>query len=443
MHRVTLRCLALAVVLLLVFTTYRFHSAFAQSDTSGSSTPTDSSSSSSTGTSTDTSSTSASTDNSTPILPPTAPPALQIQTTSGGMLISWNASQPGTYPLDHYVVQTSSDNTTYQDLTNVDASTTSYTDANGQAGEWYRVVAVDNQSPANQSTPSDAAQAPASQSTIDTSLNETPSPSSTNGTSSSQPPQSTDNTSTATPPSNSTDNGGQATVPDNTSIGTDVAPVQNGSQPTQIVEVNPSDPKLDITISNIDQTALLSNPTSSSSTPSTSEDGGTLTNTTTPSPLAPPDAVLPPANPAVVATPSDTATTQVFRGMNHNDSVAVTDESSLNSQITNDDRQDVVQSPSKSASLLSSYSDSHIVNLNDVIKKGQETLVAPLLSRFNYEKTSVISLHDRLTKQDINTTKSHCSAQTDLLSTDVFILPDNQWPLAIEGIADCAVINSL
>lgn len=116
-----------------------------------------------TSTSSDSSTTSTSTDTTstdiTPLLPPTTPLIVSVEATNDGVVIKWSDAQPGTFPLDHYDIQRSDNNADYATIASVSGAST-YTDASGISGEWYRIVAVDNQNPANESTPSTASQVP-------------------------------------------------------------------------------------------------------------------------------------------------------------------------------------------------------------------------------------------------------------------------------------------
>lgn len=97
---------------------------------------------------------------STPLLSPTTPLVVTVHEADGGVVVEWSSSQPGTYPLDHYVVQRGDNSADFTSITTTGGTVNTFTDVDGKSGQWYRVVAIDNHDPVNQSAPSLASQVP-------------------------------------------------------------------------------------------------------------------------------------------------------------------------------------------------------------------------------------------------------------------------------------------
>lgn len=72
-----------------------------------------------------------------------------------GVEVDWLPAQEGSYPIGGYDIQKSSQGGDYVQIDSVDGSSQSYIDTTGQVGDAYKVIAEDNQTPANTSTPSD------------------------------------------------------------------------------------------------------------------------------------------------------------------------------------------------------------------------------------------------------------------------------------------------
>lgn len=89
--------------------------------------------------------------------PPTQVIVTKAVVTDQGVEINWIAAQPGTDPIGDYVIQKRGQNGDFTQIDQVGADALSYIDASGQAGDTYRVIAEDDQDPANSSTPSDLA----------------------------------------------------------------------------------------------------------------------------------------------------------------------------------------------------------------------------------------------------------------------------------------------
>lgn len=481
-------------------------------------------------TSTDTSATSTDTSSSsdtTPTLPPTTPLVVSVESTESGVVIKWSDSQPGTFPIDHYDVQRSENNADYVTVASVTNATT-YTDAAGTSGEWYRIIAVDDQTPANQSDPSTASQVPARPAQVNTNLasnNGTAASSSSTTTTNAPGTPDTSSTSTATTPSQTattpttTPSSDQAAPPD-TSTTTDTsqpAPTEETTPPAPSDTSSPPSAPAPAETPAPAPAPAASTPTETTTTPSTatstpapaeqpaqSQPVPTPVEEPAPTPpqeIAPPsaladigvstttgtstggaaaattasvppitiaeaqvlsttphdnnvaldisaepavqDVALPPAKPAVQSNLTKTEERSLFTSLSQTATTTVTDRSSLEHQVQQDDQRNTVQPPTQRAGLLDTFSDARIVTLNKVVLEGQRQVVTPLLVRYNYEKQSILDLSARLTDESKKSAKDHCQLQTGLLTTTVLALPLTERGLAIEAIARCEAIKQL
>ncbi|MFA5004336.1 MAG: hypothetical protein WC498_03625 [Candidatus Saccharimonadales bacterium] len=81
----------------------------------------------------------------------------QAVVTDQGVQVSWLASQPGTYPIQSYAVESDRQGAGFQVLDRVSGDSLTYLDADGKVGDSYRIIAEDGQDPANASPASDVA----------------------------------------------------------------------------------------------------------------------------------------------------------------------------------------------------------------------------------------------------------------------------------------------
>lgn len=328
--------------------------------------------------------------------PPTTPAWVEVSVTAGGVDIKWADAYAGDYPLDHYTVQRSSDNSTYTDVATVDSNTTEYIDAGDHVGNWYQIIANDNQNPVNAGSPTTAVQVPdqTNASTISTSNTADP-------IASSNAPADT------TIPS-ADQSASQATA-DNTDV-------------SQMADAQGAIASI-VNQTNIDDSLRTSTSDNTSNIDSAVE--------------------LTPAHPLTDPRVNDGEVNKLYADMSDTTTSTVTDVPSLASQVNEDDSHITVQTPSNRAKLLTGYSDSHIVNLLNSIVQGKKALVGPLLNRYNYEKTSLIELHNSLSTSDIKAAQAHCQTQDNILDTALFNLPNDDAYLDIQGLANCRVIQTL
>lgn len=343
--------------------------------------------------------------------PPSTPAWVEVKMDTNGVNITWAEAQPGDYPLTHYTLKKSSDNITYNVVATVDINTTAYVDTQGQVGDWYQITAGDNQDPVNESAPTTAVQVPDQTNT--TAVDTTNTPSSTTPT---------DSTTTVTSASPDT---ATAALDTSSAPTTDQSASQSTLASTDAAQVvdSPDAVKAVVAKTNID--SLLS--TSGSENLSNLDSSVNLTA----------------AHPLTEPAAQDTEVNKLYTGMSDTTNMTVNDVPSLTAQVNENDSHATVQTPSNRAKILSSYSDNHIVNLLNSVTQGKKVLVAPLLNRYNYEKNSIIQLHDRLSSDDIKTAQSRCSTQEDILNTTVLNLPNDEAYLAIQGLANCRVIHAL
>lgn len=371
MHHITKKVLILFIVLVSVFTSYEVKHALADVPPSTDSTATTSSSSSS------------------EILPPTTPTWLELHVASDGVQISWGASQPGDFPLDHYSLRRSSDGVTYQEIAALDVNTSSYVDSGDHSDAWYEIVAVDNQSPGTESPPASAMQVPALDAVaISTNV-----------------PAETKNPTYLTPSTLQT----EPTTP--------AAPVES-------IAALPSDPaEVDHLISQYNVEGLLQN-----------------TNDNTVGAPAPNDVALTAAHPLTVSAVQDSEVNSLVSSMDTTADMTVSDLPSLVSTVENNDSKSTVQTPDKRSAALASYSDSSILNVLNSILRGDNTLLRPALTRYLYEKTAVLQMSDRLSAAAMQQQSDHCKVQADVLNSLMFSLPTDQSQLALEGLAYCKIM---
>lgn len=434
----------------------------------------------------------------TPLLPPTAPLVVTVHVLdAGGVVVEWNDSQPGTFPLDHYVVQRSDNNFDFVEVANV-TGTTSYTDASGLSGQWYRVIAVDNQSPANRSEPSSASQVPTSPMQDNNNIASNNPPSTTLQPES--PPAPTQPTPAPNGQSTLPNAAGQPTPPA-VSGATDMAPAipadvavlppttspgnsSSASSPAPSATATPEAPTLGATggtsttlpEANVPVNVPVANgpvtPSPASGSPATTAPGLStgapaanpiispsagsdyLALATTPgdhnlplpstaSVAVPADVELPPAKPIAPTNFTKTEEAKLQISVNNTATTTVTDKASLEEQVKQDDQRNTVQPPTQRTQLLDQYSDNRIVTLNNVVLGGQDQVVVPVLTRYNYEKQSILELSARLNDQSKKSAKDHCKLQSGILNTTLLALPVSERGMAIEAIARCAAIQQL
>jgi hypothetical protein len=95
----------------------------------------------------------------------TIPPAQvivnQAVVVDQGVEVSWLTGQPGDHPISGYSIERSRQGGDFSLVGHVKESSISYVDAEGQAGNVYRVIAEDDQQPSNHSVPSEGVTAAA------------------------------------------------------------------------------------------------------------------------------------------------------------------------------------------------------------------------------------------------------------------------------------------
>lgn len=162
----------------------------------------------------------------------------------------------------------------------------------------------------------------------------------------------------------------------------------------------------------------------------------------TPTVVVPEDIVLPVAKP-IAGSNLTKSEEHLFTSLNNTDTTTITDRPSLEQQVQQDDQRNTVQPPLQRANLLDTFSDARVVTLNKIVLEGRGQAVVPLLSRYNYEKQSILDLSARLDDKSKKSAKDHCDLQEGLLTTTLLALPLAQSGLAIEAIARCEAIKQL
>lgn len=89
------------------------------------------------------------------VVTPTPVVLEQAEVIAQGVRVSWLKSQPGLHPINGYIVERSRDGRAFERIARTEAVFLEYVDADGRAGDTYRIFAEDSGHPAGRSPASD------------------------------------------------------------------------------------------------------------------------------------------------------------------------------------------------------------------------------------------------------------------------------------------------